>query len=245
LVETNAVLTASGLVKVTDPDAGEDKLIVQVDTAGTYGKFNVAADGNWTYTTNTAVNQLKAGQVVTETFTLQSYDKSTTVPVVITITGTNDTPVLTLADVVALTAGTEDNAYTVTAAQLLSGYSDVEGATLTVSGAVTADHGTVVFNAADNTYTITPAANYNGVVTLSYNVTDNEATGAGVTAATRVFSLTAVNDAALITGDTTKSVPETDAALTVTGSLSATDVDTPAGTTFAVQNDVAGSNGYG
>ncbi|WP_194714384.1 cadherin-like domain-containing protein, partial [Noviherbaspirillum soli] len=96
----------------------------------------------------------------------------------------------------------EDTAYTVTAAQLLQGFSDVDVATngqvLSVSGAVTADHGTVAYDATTQTYTITPAANYNGEVKLSYSVTDgNDST----VAASQQFSLTAVNDA--VTGSAT------------------------------------------
>jgi VCBS repeat-containing protein len=242
LIESNAVLTTSGTVTVTDPDAGENKLVAQSGTEGTYGTFTATVDGVWTYTASSHLNQLKAGDVVTETFTLTSKDGNTTLPVVIKITGTNDAPVLTGTPTV-LAAGTEDSTYTLSAEDLLSGYSDPEGSAPSVSGAVTADHGTVTYNSTTQTYTITPEQNYNGVVTLSYGVSDGAAGTAGVTLATRVFSLTAASDPAVISGDTSKAVQETDAALTVTGNLSATDVDVGGATTFAVQTDVAGTYG--
>ena len=76
----------------------------------------------------------------------------------------NDAPALT-GTAATLSSGTEDTGYTVSASNLLAGWTDVEGATLSVT-ALTADHGTVTDNL-DGTYTITPAANYNGTVTLS------------------------------------------------------------------------------
>ncbi len=73
--------------------------------------------------------------------------------------------------------GTEDTAYTVTLADLLAGFSDVDGDELSVTG-LTASNGTAVENE-DRSWTITPSANFNGQVTLSYSVTDSTATVAG------------------------------------------------------------------
>ena len=93
-----------------------------------------------------------------------------------------------------LAAGTEDIAYTVTKAQLLAGFTDVDSETLSVVN-LSADHGTVTANS-DGSFTVTPTLNYNGVVSLSYGVSD----GALTTSATQSFSLTAVNDAPVLTG---------------------------------------------
>lgn len=113
----------------------------------------------------------------------------------ITVAPVNDAPVLGTAG--TLTAGSEDVAYTVSAAQLLQGWSDVDGNTLSVAGnTVSADHGTVTFDAAASTYTITPEANYNGPVVLSYSVSD----GTAAVAATQSFTLAGVNDAPVLTG---------------------------------------------
>ncbi|GJE19528.1 cadherin-like domain-containing protein [Methylobacterium marchantiae] len=94
----------------------------------------------------------------------------------------------------SLTDGTEDTAYTVTNAQLLDGWSDAGSAILSVSG-LTASSGTVTDNL-DGTYTITPAADANGPVTLSYGVSD----GLNTAQATRDFTLDAVNDAPDLSG---------------------------------------------
>lgn len=83
----------------------------------------------------------------------------------------------------------ENVAYTVTKASLLEGWSDADRDALAVSN-VSADHGSVVDNG-DGTYSIAPAANYNGVVTLSYAVTDGHG---GSTPATQSFALAPGHD---------------------------------------------------
>jgi VCBS repeat-containing protein len=89
-------LDASGTVVITDPDTGEAHSVVQNATAGTYGDFSVDADGNWSYVGNGAHNELTAGQVVTDTFTVASQDGTGSGTVVITINGTNDAPVISV-----------------------------------------------------------------------------------------------------------------------------------------------------
>jgi len=85
----------------------------------------------------------------------------------ITVTDVNDAPALTAPQAV-LAAGTEDTAYTVSAAELLQGYSDADGDTLSV-GTVTSNRGPVTDNG-DGTDTVTPTASFNcGAVTLSYS----------------------------------------------------------------------------
>ena len=88
-----------------------------------------------------------------------------------------------------LAAGTEDIAYTVSASDLLAGFSDADSDPLSVSG-LSASDGSVVDNG-DGTFTITPTANFNGLVTLSYDVTD----GIASIAATQSYTMDAVNDA--------------------------------------------------
>jgi hypothetical protein len=83
----------------------------------------------------------------------------------------------------------------VSAANLLTGFTDVDGDTLSISG-LSANHGTVADNG-NGTFTITPAANYNGSVGLSYMVIDGHG---GSVAASESFSLAAVNDAPVLTG---------------------------------------------
>jgi large repetitive protein len=156
------------------------------------------------------------------------------------LTAVNDAP--TGSTTAILVNGLEDNAYTVTKAQLLEGFSDVDGDTLFITN-FTSSNGTVVENA-DGSFTITPASNYNGSVNIAYKVSDGEFSVNGANS----FTLDAVNDAAVITGSTTGTVTEGGSSNgggtpTVTGDLNSTDVDNPNDTWTAVTDPTASTYG--
>jgi VCBS repeat-containing protein len=162
----------------------------------------------------------------------------------VAVSGVNDAP--TGAATAVLAAGTEDTAYTVSAANLLTGFSDVDtGDTLRVSG-LTASNGTVIDNA-NGTFTMTPTANFNGAVALSYNVVDGHG---GSVAATRSYTLAAVNDPAIISDDVStiqdKSVVEAGTGIVgdpnASGKLLVADVDTGEAK-FQAPNTVIGTYG--
>ncbi|MEM5474120.1 VCBS domain-containing protein [Hoeflea sp. AS60] len=101
--QANGLLpAASGQLTATDIDSGETaQLDWSGDAAGTYGNFAIDVDtGVWTYFVNNsaaATQSLAAGQTVTETFTATVTDPNgaiDTIDVTITITGTNDAPVI-------------------------------------------------------------------------------------------------------------------------------------------------------
>jgi hypothetical protein len=75
--------------------------------------------------------------------------------------------------------------YIISATDLLQGFSDVDGDSLSVAD-LTASNGSLPANA-DGTYTFTPDANYNGSVSLTYNVVDGNG---GTVAASQSFSIT-------------------------------------------------------
>jgi VCBS repeat-containing protein len=95
LTETNSAadLSTSGKLTVADADAGQAYVTSQT-VKGTMGTFTVDANGNWSYTADSAHDELLGGQVVTETFTVASQDKSASGKVTINITGTNDVAVV-------------------------------------------------------------------------------------------------------------------------------------------------------
>ncbi len=97
--------------------------------------------------------------------------------------------------------GTEDEAYTVDAGRPAGGLLDVDGDELSVTG-LTASNGTAVENE-DGSWTITPSANFNGTVTLSYGVTDGTATVAGSLS----YEVIATNRAPELTGGTRRAGP--------------------------------------
>ncbi|MDI5834417.1 VCBS domain-containing protein, partial [Shewanella xiamenensis] len=82
---------------ISDPDAGPDHFTAQNHVAGSYGTFSLDADGQWHYSADnsqTAIQQLTAGETLTDSLTVQSVG-GTTHTVTVTITGSNDAPVLT------------------------------------------------------------------------------------------------------------------------------------------------------
>src|SRR2546425_1051944 len=97
LSETDAPLTTGGTLTVTDIDSAQT-FVPQTNVAGTNGTFSIAANGAWTYTANSAFDNLNVGQSVSDTFTVASAD-GTTSTVQVTINGTNDAAVVSSATV--------------------------------------------------------------------------------------------------------------------------------------------------
>lgn len=103
----------------------------------------------------------------------------------ITVTPQNDPP-LTTADVIA---GTEDLTQMIATATLVANDMDVDGDTLTIVGVPTVRFGTATLDGEHITFTPTP--NFNGSATLTYTVSDGNATATGVV----TISVGLVNDA--------------------------------------------------
>ena len=94
---------------------------------------------------------------------------------------------------VLLISGTEDNLYTLSASDLLQGYTDADGDSLTVIN-LTATNGVLTDNQ-DGTYTFYPNGNFNGIVNINYQVSDGRG---GIADAVNSFVIDAVNDAPFI-----------------------------------------------
>ncbi|RSB81950.1 tandem-95 repeat protein [Rhizobium sophoriradicis] len=144
------------------------------------------------------INALDAGETFTDTiqYTIKMSNGTLSVgTLTVVINGINDAPVLS-GNPATLAAGAEDTPYTISTADLLAGFTDVDGDQLSVSG-LTANHGALVDNN-DGTWTFTPDANYNGPVSLSYTVTDGHG---GSVPATQSLTLAAVNDAPVLSGN--------------------------------------------
>ncbi|WP_460885333.1 VCBS domain-containing protein, partial [Ramlibacter solisilvae] len=87
-------LNASGALTITDADQGGSSFIAQASTAGTYGTFTLAANGAWTYVASNAqaaIQQVGAGQAITDSFVAQAAD-GTAKTVTVTIHGVDDAP---------------------------------------------------------------------------------------------------------------------------------------------------------
>lgn len=97
-----------------------------------------------------------------------------------------------------LPAGKEGAAYILQASDLLQGFTDPDGDTLSVSQLAATRYGKLKFSA-DGTWTFIPKAGYHGTVKLTYSVDDGRG---GSLAATQSFILAAANDAPTVAAAT-------------------------------------------
>jgi Ca2+-binding RTX toxin-like protein len=146
----------------------------------------------------------------------------------VTVNPVNDAPALT-GTKATLAAGTEDTPYTIRARDLLIGFSDIDGDSLSVTDDLTASNGTLgAYDAITGTWSFNPIANYNGSVNLNYNVTDDNG---GSKAATQSFTLAAVNDAPTATNDLVSTSRGTAVTIDLKGKVS--DIEGLEGATLA------------
>ncbi|PTN39308.1 hypothetical protein DAI43_38755, partial [Achromobacter xylosoxidans] len=88
----------NGAVTISDADSGEStfntgslKFTGSTHAGGQLGDVTINPDGTYTYKVdNAAVQFLKAGQSIVETYTVASADGTATSTITITINGTND-----------------------------------------------------------------------------------------------------------------------------------------------------------
>jgi Ca2+-binding RTX toxin-like protein len=157
-------LNASDLL-ATATDIDGDSLSVSGVTVDT-GNIIDNGDGTWTVTQVADFNG-----AITVSYDVTDGTATESNSVSLTYDAANDAPVLGAP---VLANGTEDVAYTLNGSDLLASATDVDGDSLSVSG-VTVDSGSIIDNG-DGTYTITQVQNFNGDVTVSYDVTDGTAT---------------------------------------------------------------------
>jgi len=127
----------------------------------------------------------------TDSFSYQVQDNfgnTASATVTVTVSPLNDAPVGDVA--AALSSGTEDTVYRILATELLRGFSDVDGDTLTLAN-LEIDHGTLTDNG-DGSWNFNPDTDYFGPVALSYSVIDGQG---GKLEAQRTIDLQASNDA--------------------------------------------------
>ena len=251
---TVAGVTAAGVdTGLTEADAlamfSLDPLTLAADPTHQPGDPH-AVSVSWTFSAaNTAFDYLAAGETVTLTYTIRATDNSGAASdnsstsstadsiVEITITGTNDAPVLSA---VGLTGDvTEANSGAGVDFDLLSGATDADasdvlyadGVTYTVGGVATGNGGTDLpagVTLTGNTLTVDPtAAAFNGLalgqtldIVASYDVTD----GTAPVAQSMTVTVTGTNDAPDISVQAFDAVDENDV-ISDTGNIVMSDVD--------------------
>src|SRR5262249_50317690 len=97
----------SGALTIPEGDGGQSNFTGQASTPGSngFGTFTLAANGAWTYTANDslpAIQQLNAGQSLTDSFTAVSSDGTASRVVTVTIHGTDDAFVIAPGQMVDL-----------------------------------------------------------------------------------------------------------------------------------------------
>ncbi len=222
-VASNGTLTtpedtpASGTLAATDIDG--DALTYTIVTNGTKGTAAItnAATGAFTYTPSSNANG-------TDTITFKARDAaldSNTATVTITITPVNDAPV---AAGDSFTTN-EDTTIAVVAPGILANDTDVDaGDTRTAVLVAGTTHGALTFNA-DGSFSYTPASNFNGTDTFTYQAKD--VAGALSNIATVTITVTPVNDAPVAGNDAYSTNEDTALTVVAPGVLTNdTDVDT-------------------
>ena len=203
--------------QVTATDADSTSLTYSLNAAAPAGlTFN--ANGSYSFdAANPAYNSLKAGgapAVLTVAYTATDGVNSGVANLVITVTGTNDTPVAQAV----VASGAED----ATLIEVTPVSSDVDsGDTATYSVNSQPTNGTVSFNATSGKFEYVPTANYNGTDSFTYKVTD----GSGATSvATATVTVSSVNDAPVASNAAGSGVEDH----VINGSVSASDAENDA-----------------
>ncbi|TVO31590.1 VCBS domain-containing protein [Vibrio algivorus] len=97
-IDTAHHLNAQGKLDIIDVDQGDAYFHAQT-SMGKYGEFTIDEQGHWHYSvddTLQSIQSLASGEKITDTVHVLSKDGATTHDVVVSITGTNDAPVLTV-----------------------------------------------------------------------------------------------------------------------------------------------------
>jgi VCBS repeat-containing protein len=227
LTEDNAeTLIAKGTLTVADADYGESKFVAG-SVEGTYGSMSIDESGAWTYTVDNsqdAIQQLNAGDNVTEIVTVKTID-GTTQNITVMIQGTNDAAVIsgTSAQTIA-----EDAADTLVAKGALT-IADVDaGEDKFVAGIGEGIYGSLAINedgswsyTADNTQVAIQQLGDGQFLKETFAVQSADG-------ATKNLSITikGTNDAAVIAGTSEQTIAEDSAeTLVAEGALTITDAD--------------------
>ncbi|WP_193152515.1 Ig-like domain-containing protein [Vibrio navarrensis] len=207
--------TITGTISASDVDLAADASLV-FSTDSTVEGLTLNADGSYSFDAS-SYDSLEAGEelelVIPVTVT-DDQGATDTTTLTITVTGTNDAPVAK-ADIASVTSGS--NSVTI---DVLANDSDVDGDTLTITGAtVPAEQGTVAI--VDGKLEFTPANGFSGKATVTYTITD------GVAFDTAEVSVS-VNRVSVdpITADDVINASEAAGTVTVTGTATGGDIAT-------------------
>ncbi|CCO46078.1 putative VCBS repeat and Serralysin domain protein [Vibrio nigripulchritudo SOn1] len=253
--EEDSGIAASGKLNAVEANTDDSASFVAKEGAnalqGTYGKFEIDADGNWTYNLfdgQPHIEELSPDSSITESFIVTAVDSfgvTTRETVTVTITGTNDDPVVSgdSTGVVAETAVTTATGQLVTA--------DVDdNDTATYSVTTVASYGTLSVNPSTGAWQYVVDSNNATVnslgkgssITDTAEITVTDKFG-GTDTITVNITINGENDAPSIFGNLatdTDAEAQEESITTVTGQLQSGDpdmLDSPDTHTWEVLND--------
>ncbi|WP_437179758.1 VCBS domain-containing protein [Pseudomonas azerbaijanorientalis] len=260
-VQEDTTLSVTGQFSSTDIDHDATaSWSINGSPTGTYGSIAVDNSGQWTYTlangtdgVASAVQSLKAGESHNEVFSVQVSDGLGGVDtqlVTVTITGSNDAPVLSFATGNEVGAVQEDTTVSVTGQFSSTDIDHDATATWSINGSPTGTYGSIaVDNSGQWTYTL--ANGIDGVASAVQSLKAGETQDevftvqvsdglGGVDTQLVTITVTGSNDAAVLSSASV-TLSETNAPLTTGGSLTISDIDSPE--SFQAQSNTAGSYG--
>jgi hypothetical protein len=188
--DTPYIIHASDLLAGASDPSGASLSISAVDVTSGGGTLVDNHDGTWTYTPAQDYNGPVSFSYTTTDGTLTASSTAS-----LTLAAVDDPPVATP---VSLAPGTEDATYTIHASDLLTGVTDVDGPSLSISSVNIASGGGSLHNNGDGTWSYTPAENYSGPVSFNYTASDGTLTSSS----TASLTLAAVNHAPVIAAGT-------------------------------------------
>ena len=234
--------TATGTLTLTTA-ATNKNVIRQTARLGAYGRFTINPNRRWTYTLDNdlaATNALPRNMKVTDVFTVAAaVNPDATVDVVITVTGTNDTPVGILT---SPAEGTRVGFGGTLTLDISDSFDPDTGETETLRFMWTHPATGIADNRAAVTTWTAPASGTPGPVFVRYGLLDVHGNDFGGQFLARGFNVELVGETFVITGDQEGAVAE-DGVQTATGTVlvtNQTDDSTPA---FTAQQDSLGSYG--
>ncbi|MEZ8437612.1 VCBS domain-containing protein [Vibrio splendidus] len=230
--ETDKAVTTSGTLTSTDVD-NPDNAFTPDSIAGTNGDLTIDGNGHWSFTANSAFNQLNVGDKVEETFTVSSVD-GTTSTIKVTINGTNDKATVSSA---SIAIDETDKAIT-TSGTLTSNDVDNPDNTFTPVS-LTGTHGGLTIDA-NGHWVFTAGSAFNQLnigdkVEETFTVSSIDGTPSTIK-----VTINGTNDKATVSSATV-AIDETDKAVTTSGTLTSIDVDNP--DNAFTPDSITGTNG--
>lgn len=192
-------------VIANDIDVDGDTLIISNAGAASQGSVINNNDGTLTYTPNPGVNGTDSF-----TYTVTDGTESDTATVAVSIRDVNNAPVANDDDIAPID---EDTA---AIGNVLTNDTDIDGDTLTAAIATSPSNGTVTLTS-DGDFNYTPNANFNGLDSFSYTVSDGSLDDIGFVN----LVVAPINDAPIATDDTAA----TSEGVEVSGNVLTNDID--------------------